>query len=110
MSTMLRHAVDLCYSQEELLTVFGVATREDVDLGGHYHCHGGAIHVWSHPWNNAAVRSDSSLLGAFYVSWLEERIYRIETAASFDLPDLLHELAVLELKALGETKHGVESF
>jgi hypothetical protein len=56
------------------------------------------------------VRYDSSLLGAFYVSWLEERMYRIETDASFDLADLLHELAMLEVKALGETKHGVERF
>ena len=107
---MTRHVVDLRYSQEELLTIFAVATKEDVDLGGHYHCHSGAIHVWSHPWNHAAVRYDSSLLGAFYVSWLEERIYRIETDASFDLADLLHELAMLELKALGETKHGVERY
>jgi hypothetical protein len=110
MSTMTRHAVDLCYSQEELLTIFAVATREDVDLGGHYHCHGGAIHVWSHAWNNAAVRHDSSLLGALYVSWLEARIYRIETDAGFELADLFHELAMLELKALGETKHGTERF
>ncbi len=35
---------------------------------------------------------------------------RIETDEGFDLADLLHELAMLELKALGETKHGVERF
>ena len=104
------HQVDLCYTKEELLTIFAVATKEDVDLGGHYHCHGGAIHVWSHPWNNAAVRYDSSTIGAFYVNWLEERMYRIETDEGFDLADLLHELALLELKALGEPKHSVERF
>jgi hypothetical protein len=62
------------------------------------------------PGNNAAVRYDSSTVGAFYVNWMEERIYRIETEEGFDLADLLHELAMLELKALGDTKHGVERF
>jgi len=23
-----------------------IATKEDVDLGGHYNCHGGAINQW----------------------------------------------------------------
>jgi len=104
------HQVDLRYTKEELLTIFAIATKEDVDLGGHYNCQGGAIHVWSHPWNNAAVRYDSSTIGAFYVNWMEERIYRIETEEGFNLDDLLHELAMLELKALGDTKHGVERF
>ena len=104
------HRVDLRYTKEELLTIFAVATKEDVDLGGHYNCQGRAIHVWSHPWTNAAARYDSSPIGAFYVNWLEERMDRIETDEGFDLADLLHELAMLELKALGETKHGVERF
>ena len=104
------HQVDLRYTKEELLTIFAIATQEDVDLGGHYHCYGGAIHLWSHPWNNAAARYDSSPLGAFYVNWLEEHIYRIETEEGFNLTDLLHELAMLELKALGDIKHGVERF
>jgi hypothetical protein len=69
-----------------------------------------SITVWPHPWNNAAVRYDSSTIGALYVNWMEERIDRIETAEGFDLADLLHELAMLELKALGDAKHGVERF
>jgi len=104
------HQVDLCYTKEELLIIFDQANKEDVDLGGHYNCQGGAIHVWSHPWNNAAARYDSSIIGAFYVNWMEERIYRIETDEGFDLADLLHELAMLELKALSNIKHGVERF
>ena len=106
----ITHPVDLRYTKEELLTLFALATKEDVDLGGHYHCQGGAITVWPHPWNNAAVRYDSSTIGALYVNWMEERIDRIETAEGFDLADLLHELAMLELKALGDAKHGVERF
>jgi len=81
------HQVDLLYTKEELLTIFAIATKEDVDLGGHYNCHGGAISIWSHPWNNAAARYDSSTIGAFYVNWMEERIYRIETDEGFDLAD-----------------------
>jgi hypothetical protein len=49
-------------------------------------------------------------LGALYVNWLEERIDRIETGEGFDLADLLHELAILELKASGDTRHGVQRF
>jgi hypothetical protein len=64
--------------------------------------------VWSHPWIHEATRHDSETIGALYVNWLEERIYRIETDESFELDDLLHELAVLELKALGSLKHGAK--
>ena len=104
------HTVDLRYTKAELLHLFDVATREDVDHRGHYECRGGVLYVWSHPWIHAATRYDSTNIGAFYVNWLEARIDRIETAEGFDLADLLHELAMLELKALGETKHGVERF
>ena len=62
------------------------------------------------PLEQCRGRYDSSTIGAFYVNWMEERIYRIETEEGFDLADLLHELAMLELKALGDTKHGVERF
>jgi len=102
------HKVDLHYTKEELLILFDQAYKEDVDQGGHYDCRGGVIHVWSHPWTHAATRYDSVTIGAFYVNWLEERIDRIETGEGFDLADLLHELAILELKALGDTKHGVQ--
>ena len=105
------HAVDLRYTKEELLILFDQATKEDVEQGGgRYDCRGGAINVWSHPWTNAATRYDSATIGAFYVNWLEERIDRIETDEGFDLADLLHELAVLEFKAFGDTKHGVQRF
>jgi hypothetical protein len=104
---MQMYHVDLRYTKEELLLIFDQATKEDVDRGGHYDCRGGAIHIWSHPWTTAAARYDSATIGALYVNWLEERIDRIETDESFDLADLLHELAILEDKALGDTKHGV---
>jgi hypothetical protein len=105
-----RHNVDLRYTKEELLTLFDLAYTEDVDQGGRYDCRGGAINSWSHPWTHAATRYDSATLGAFSVNWLEERMDRIETDEHFDLADLLHELAILELKAFGDTKHGVQRF
>jgi hypothetical protein len=104
------HKVDLRYAKEELLIIFDQAYKEDVDQGGHYDCRGGAIHIWSHPWTHAATRYDSVTLGAFYINWLEERIDRIETDEGFDLADLLHELAILEEKALGYCKHGMKRF
>lgn len=102
------HTVDLRYTKAELLHLFEVATKEDVEHRGHYECRGGALYVWSHPWINAATRYDSTSIGAFYINWFAERIERIETEEGFDLADLLHELALLELKAWGKTKHGVE--
>ena len=39
------HQVDLRYTKEELLTLFAIAAKEDVDLGGHSHCYGGAIYL-----------------------------------------------------------------
>jgi hypothetical protein len=44
-----RHTVDLRYTHQELLALFDVASREDVDAGGRYNLRSGAIHIWSHP-------------------------------------------------------------
>ena len=90
------HRVALRYTKAELLTIFAVATTEDVDHRGHYECRGGAIYVWSHPWTNPATRYDSATIGAFYVNWLAECIDRIETAEGFELqiptgPGTAHE-------------------
>jgi hypothetical protein len=104
-STQMHH-VDLRYTKEELLLIFDQAITEDVDHGGTMTVEA-AINVWSHPWTTAATRYDSATIGAFYVNWLEEHIDRIETDEGFELADLLHELAILEDKALGDTKHGV---
>ncbi len=56
---------------------------------------------------NEATRHDSETIGTFYVHWAEENcIYQIECDEGFALDDLLLELAMLELKALGQVKHG----
>jgi hypothetical protein len=43
------HKVDLPYEKEELLALFDLASKEDVDEGGRYDRRGGAINIWSHP-------------------------------------------------------------
>ena len=48
------------------------------------------------------------MMGSFYVTWMDEMIRRIECDEGFALDDLLHELAMLERKALGYVKQGVE--
>jgi len=103
--------VDLRYAYDELLALFEAAERGDVDNGGRYERRGAAITVWSHHWTTAATRYDSETIGTFYVRWTDEnRIYQIEYDTSFDLADLLHELAVLEDTALGYRKHGRKRF
>lgn len=102
------HKVDLPYEKEELLMLFDRASKEDVEEGGgRYDRRGGAINIWSHPWTNEAMRHDSETIGTLYVHWADEnRIYMIECDEGFELVDLLHELAILEQKALGYVKHG----
>ncbi len=101
-----RHQVNLRYARQELLALFDLAEREDVEKGGRYDKRGGAINVWSHHWAHEATRHDSETIGTFYVNWVEERIYEVECDEGFSLDDLLSELAVLEAKALGQVKHG----
>jgi len=102
-----RHQVHFRYTHQELVALFERASQEDVDAGGHYDPRSGAIIIWSHHWLNEATKHDSETLGTFYVHWAEDNcIYQVECDRGFTLADLLHELAVLEEKALGEVKHG----
>jgi hypothetical protein len=105
------YPVHLRYTHDELLALFEAAERGDIDKGGRYDQRGAAINVWSHAWTNDATRHDSETIGTLYVTWADDNcIYQIECDAGFDLPDLLHELAVLEDIALGSLKHGVKRF
>jgi len=103
------HNVNLHYTREELLALFDLATAEDVEKGGRYDARGGAIHVWSHHWVHPATRDESEMMGSFYVNWMDETIWKIECDEGFGLDDLLYELAMLERKALGYVKHGIEA-
>ena len=103
-----RHPVDLRYTLPQLLELFTVAYREDVDKGGRYDARSGAINVWTHNWINGATRYDSETMGTLYVHWGEEnRIWCIETDEGFALDDLFVELATLEQKACGQVIHGI---
>ena len=100
------HNVDLCYTRQELDALFTIAHAEDVERGGRYDARGGAINVWSHHWTHSATRAESEIIGNLYVNWLEDRIWCVECNDGFALEDLLHELAILEQKSLGDVKHG----
>jgi hypothetical protein len=101
------HKVDLRYERREIVALFETARREDVESGGRYDHGGGAITVWTHHWQTPATRYDSTIIGTLYIYWADEnRIYEIECDQGFSLDDLLHELAILEEKALGRIKHG----
>ena len=103
-----RYTVNLHYEPHELHSLFDLTSAEDVEKGGRYDARGGAIHVWSHHWAHPATRDESEMMGSFYVTWMGEMIRCIECDEGFALDDLLHELAILEQKAFGYVKHGVE--
>ena len=46
------------------------------------------------------------MMGSLYVNWMDDTIWRIACDEGFELDDLLHELAMLERKAVGYVKHG----
>lgn len=98
--------VDYQYTWEELLILFAVARREDVEGGGRYDARSAAINVWTHPWTSA-MKPESTVMGTFYAAWgAENRICTIELDEGFSLEDLLKELGTLEEKALGQKIHG----
>jgi hypothetical protein len=102
------HAVDLRYRRQELVTLFALAVKEDVDKGGRYDARSNAINIWSHPWLPRVLRQESTIMGTFHCAWEgEHRIYQIETDLGFSLDDLRRELGLLEMKALTSLKHGI---
>jgi hypothetical protein len=99
--------VDFRYTRDELLALFALANREDVEQGGRYDARSAAINIWSHSWINDATRYDSDTVGTFYVHWGDKNhLYLIECDDGFSRNDLLHELGILEQEAFGYVKHG----
>jgi hypothetical protein len=103
---LTKYRANFLYAREELFALFTCAQAEDVEQGGRYDSRGGVLHTWSHPWSTKALRDESTLVGSFYFDWLTDRLTQIEWDEGFELTDLLHELALLEEKALGAVKHG----
>ena len=94
--------VDYPYSREDLRELFETAYAEDVEKGGRYDGRSGAINVYTHPWNDETMRTESTLMGTFYVVWGQGNcIWKIEVDEGFSFEDLLVELGTLEEKALG---------
>lgn len=105
------HVVDLAYTEPELQALFAAARREDVEEGGRYDAASAAIHVWSHGWQRQSTRGESTLIGTFYAAWADRHaIWQIDCEEGFALEDMLHELAGLEERAFGHTKHGKRRF
>jgi hypothetical protein len=103
------HDVDLRYTRDELLALFRLANAKDVEQGGRYDARSAAINIWSHSWINDATHHDSETIGTFYFHWGDKNhLYQIECDEGFVPDDLLHELALLEQKALGRVKHRKE--
>jgi hypothetical protein len=101
-----RHKVDLRSTRQEFHALFFAAAKEDTDFGGRYKSQAAALNIWSHPWLNEATRYDSAIIGTLSVDWSPYCIDAIACEEGFELEDLLHELAILEQKALGHAKHG----
>jgi hypothetical protein len=101
------HTVDLRYKRQELLAVFALAVKEDVDKGGRYDARSNVINIWNQPWTPQLLRQESTIMGTFHCAWgIENRIYQVETDLGFAFDDLMRELGVLEMKALSRRKHG----
>ena len=100
------HSVDFRYTHQELLDLFSLANKEDVDNGGRYDARSGAINVWSHHWTHPATHYDSEIMGTYYFNCVSHRLWQIETDEGFSLDDLLRELYTLEVKALGKGRYG----
>jgi hypothetical protein len=101
------YEVALPYSEAELHAIFALARTEDVDAGGRYDARSAAINIWSHSWIHEATQHDSAPIGTLYFHWGDNnQLWLIECDEGFSCDDLLHELAILEQKALGHLKHG----
>lgn len=99
--------VDYPYTREDLREIFEIAYAENVEKGGRYDGRSGAIKVYTHPWNDETMRTESTLMGTFSVVWGQGNcIWKIEVDEGFSLEDLLVELGTLEEKALGRKVHG----
>jgi hypothetical protein len=99
--------VNYRYTREDLKAIFDLVYEEDVERGGQYDGRSGAIHVYTHPWDQETMRRESTLMGTFSAAWGQGNlIWQIEVEEGFSLDDLLEELGTLEEKAIGRKVHG----
>jgi hypothetical protein len=99
--------VEYRYTREDLKAIFDLVYEEDVERGGRYEGRSGAIHVYTHPWDNETMRLESTRMGTFSAVWGQgNQIWQIEAEEGFSLDDLFGELGTLEEKAVGRKIHG----
>jgi hypothetical protein len=99
--------VNYRYTREDLKAIFDLVYEEDVERGGRYDGRSGAIHVYTHPWDNEAMRLESTLMGTFSAAWGQGNvIWQIDVEEGFSLEALLEELGTLEEKGVGRKIHG----
>jgi hypothetical protein len=90
-----------------LKAIFDLVYEEDVERGGRYDGRSGAIHVYTHPWDQETMRRESTLMGTFSAAWGQGNvIWQIEVDEGFSFEDLLVELGALEEQALDQKVHG----
>jgi len=101
------YPVVLRYTKEEVTELFKIAHAEDVGKGGRYDLRGAVIYLWPNPQVSLTKRRKPKPMGAFYFQMRNHSgIWKIYANRGVGLADLLYELWALELKALGQVKHG----
>lgn len=101
------YPVVLRYTKEEVTELFRAAHAEDVGKGGRYDLRGAIIYIWPDSQVSLTKRGKPKPVGAFYFQMRNNSgIWKIYADRGVGLADLLYELRVLELKALGQVKHG----
>jgi hypothetical protein len=99
--------VNYRYTREDLKAIFDLVYEEDVERGGRYDGRSGAIHVYTHPWDDETMRRESILIGTFSAVWGQgNMIWQIDVEEGFSLQALLEELGTLEEKGVGRKIHG----
>jgi hypothetical protein len=99
--------VNYRYTREDLKAIFDLVYEEDVERGGPYDGRSGAIHVYTHPWDQGTMTLESTLMGTFSVAWGQGNlIWQVDVEEGFSLEALLEQLGTLEERAIGRKIHG----
>jgi hypothetical protein len=89
--------VDYRHTRQALQAIFDLARAQDVEKGGRYDARSGAINIYTHPCNIAAMQEEGTPMSSLYALWAEEhRSWRVEMEEGFSFEDLLMELGTLE--------------
>lgn len=100
------YPVVLRYTKVEVNDLFKAAYAEDLSKGGRYDLHGSTINIWPDAQGREGKRQKPHPIGTFHFQMRNASgIWKISTR-HYGLAHMLYELRELELKALGQVKHG----